>query len=94
MMAVQIGFVVGTFLSGLLNLPDLISAPKLFALSAALAALSNLGFALAADDLVSGVTFRLFMGVFLAGVYPPRLKPTTTWTVSNRGLAVGLFAEI
>ena len=31
-MAVQIGFVVGTFLSGVLNLPDVISARKLFAI--------------------------------------------------------------
>jgi len=89
-MAMQIGFVAGTFLSGILNLPDLISTRKLFAVSAALGALSNLGFALAADDLVSGVAFRLLTGVFLAGVYPPGLKLATTWTVRNRGLAVGL----
>jgi nitrate/nitrite transporter NarK len=67
-MAVQIGFVVGTFASGVLNLPDLISARKLFAASAALGALSNVGFALLADGLAEGIAFRLLTGLFLAGV--------------------------
>ena len=89
-MAVQIGFVVGTFASGVLNLPDLISARKLFAASAALGALSNVGFALLADGLAEGIAFRLLTGLFLAGVYPPGMKLATTWTVRNRGLAVGL----
>ena len=89
-MAVQIGFVVGTFASGVLNLPDIISARKLFAASAALSALSNVGFALLADGLAEGIAFRLLTGLFLAGVYPPGMKLATTWTVRNRGLAVGL----
>jgi len=89
-MAVQIGFVVGTFASGVLNLPDIISARKLFAASAALGALSNVGFALLADGLAAGLAFRLLTGLFLAGVYPPGMKLATTWTVRNRGLAVGL----
>lgn len=89
-MAVQIGFVVGTFASGALNLPDIMPARKLFALSAALGALSNVGFALLADGLAVGIFFRLLTGVFLAGVYPPGMKLATTWTVRNRGLAIGL----
>jgi MFS family permease len=89
-MAVQIGFVVGTFASGILNLPDVASSRKLFAASAALGALSNAGFAILADGLLAGIAFRLLTGVFLAGVYPPGMKLATTWTVRNRGLAVGL----
>ena len=90
-MAVQIGFVVGTFLSGLLNLPDVISARKLFAISAGLGALSNACFALMADGLAAGIAFRLVTGIFLAGVYPPGMKLATTWTVRSRGLAVGMI---
>jgi sugar phosphate permease len=90
-MAVQIGFVVGTFLSGMLNLPDVISARKLFAVSAGLGALSNGGFALMADGLAAGIAFRLATGIFLAGVYPPGMKLATTWTVRSRGLAVGMI---
>ena len=89
-MAVQIGFVAGTFASGLLNLPDIVSSRRLFAASALLGALSNAGFALLADDLAAGIVFRLLTGVFLAGVYPPGMKLATTWTVRHRGLAVGI----
>jgi MFS family permease len=89
-MAVQIGFVVGTFASGLLNLPDRLPTRKLFAVAAALGALSNAGFALLADGLIVGIAFRLLTGICLAGVYPPGMKLATTWTVRNRGLAVGL----
>ena len=90
-MAVQIGFVVGTFASGLANLPDRMSARRLFALSAALGALSNVGFAMLADGLPSGVAFRFVTGLFLAGIYPPGMKLAATWTVRSRGLAVGLL---
>ncbi len=90
-MAVQIGFVVGTFLSGVLNLPDVISARKLFAISAGLGALSNAGFALMADGLAAGIAFRLATGISLAGVYPPGMKLATTWTAHSRGLAVGMI---
>jgi sugar phosphate permease len=89
-MAVQIGFVVGTFASGLLNLPDVIPARKLFAVAAVLGAISNAAFAVLADGLLVGIAFRLLTGVFLAGIYPPGMKLATTWTVRNRGLAVGL----
>ena len=89
-MAVQIGFVACTFVSGVLNLPDLISARKLFGFAAVLGALSNVGFALIADGLAAGIVFRLLTGVFLAGVYPPGLKLATSWTVRRRGLAVGM----
>ncbi|MDA1036050.1 MAG: MFS transporter, partial [Chloroflexi bacterium] len=81
---------IGTFVSGALNLPDIMSARRLFAASAALGALSNVGFALLADDLAVGIVFRVLTGVFLAGVYPPGMKLATTWTVRNRGLAIGL----
>ena len=90
-MAVQIGFVAGTILSGVLNLPDLLDTRKLFALSALLGALSNLGFALAATGLPAGIFFRLLTGFFLAGIYPPGMKLAATWAQRRRGLAIGLL---
>ena len=89
-MAVQIGFVAGTFVSGVLNLPDVMSARKLFALGAAFGALSNVGFALLADGLAVGILFRVLTGLCLAGIYPPGMRLATTWTVRRRGLAIGL----
>ena len=47
-LAVQLGFVAGTLVSGVLNLPDRFDAARLFALSAAGAALTTAGFALIA----------------------------------------------
>ena len=47
-LAVQLGFVAGTLVSGVLNLPDRFDAARLFALSAAGAALTTAGFALVA----------------------------------------------
>ncbi len=90
-LAVQLGFVVGTFSSGLANLPDQLPAHRLVAASAVGAALSSVAFALWAEGLGLGVALRLLTGVFLAGVYPPGMKLAATWTVRGRGLAVGLL---
>ena len=92
-MAVQIGFVVGTLGSGLLNLPDLVNTRRLFAVSAFLGAASNAAFAFMADGLAEGIIFRFLTGLFLAGVYPTGMKLAATWAVRNRGLAIGLLVS-
>ena len=51
-MAVQIGFVVGTCLSGVLNLPDIVSSRRLFVISALLGAAANAGFAFLATGVI------------------------------------------
>ena len=89
-MAVQIGFVAGTALSGVLNLPDIVSSRRLFVISAWLGAAANAGFALFATGLASGVVLRFLTGFFLAGVYPPGMKLAATWTRRHLGLAIGL----
>ncbi len=70
-MAVQLGFVLGTLTSALLNLPDVLSARRLFTLCAIAAAVANGLFGLAADSFAFGVVMRFLVGFFLAGVYPP-----------------------
>ncbi len=89
-MAVQIGFVVGTGLSGVLNLPDIVSSRRLFVISALLGAAANAGFAFLATGLGSGIVLRFLTGFCLAGVYPPGMKLAATWTRRHRGLAIGL----
>jgi MFS family permease len=86
--AVQLGFVVGTALSALLNLADVVPARLLFAVSALLGALANstMAFAPGYIELFVG---RFATGVFLAGVYPPAMKMAATWFKERRGLAVG-----
>ncbi|HEY0078387.1 MAG TPA: MFS transporter [Pyrinomonadaceae bacterium] len=90
-LSVQLGFVAGTLLSALLNLPDIISARRLFALTAAGGALANAAFALFAEDLMSGIALRFLTGMCLAGVYPPGMKIMATWFRRGRGMALGVL---
>jgi MFS family permease len=86
--AVQLGFVVGTASSALLNLADVVPARRLFAVAAALGAIVNAPMAFATSYPVL-LTSRFAAGVCLAGVYPPALKMAATWFRARRGLAVG-----
>lgn len=90
-LAVQLGFVAGTLLSALLNLPDVISSRKLMALSAFAGAAVNAYFGLFASDFTTGVTLRFLLGVCLAGVYPPGMKIMATWFRRGRGTALGVL---
>lgn len=86
--AVQLGFVLGTAASALLNLADTVPSRRLFALSAVAGAGAN---ALLATTTRYDVALlsRLLSGVCLAGVYPPAMKMAATWFASRRGVAVG-----
>jgi MFS family permease len=90
-LAVQLGFVAGTLLSALLNLPDVLSSRKLFALSAFAGAVVNASFGLFASDFAGGVALRFLVGVCLAGVYPPGMKIMATWFRRGRGTALGVL---
>src|SRR5688500_4118142 len=90
-LAVQLGFVAGTLLSATLNLPDVISARRLFALCALLGALTNLLLAAVIDTVSAAIGLRFLTGVFLAGVYPPGMKIIATWFKTGRGFALGVL---
>ena len=90
-LAVQLGFVGGTLLSATLNLPDIISARRLFALCALLGALTNLLLATVVESVSVAIVLRLLTGVFLAGVYPPGMKIIATWFKTGRGFALGVL---
>jgi MFS family permease len=94
-MSVQAGFVIGAFVSALLNLSDIIPAPRLIAVSSFLAAASTVLIPLFATSLPSALILRVLTGVFLAGVYPVGMKIITTWTQKDAagiGLLVGALA--
>jgi MFS family permease len=86
--AVQLGFVAGTALAAVLNLADIIPAPKYFAASATLGATANAALLIAPDFRLALAT-RFLTGFFLAGVYPPAMKMVATWFRAQRGLAIG-----
>jgi MFS family permease len=90
-LSVQLGFVAGTLVSALLNLPDVLSARRLCAVSAFLGAAANASFGLFADDLTQGVVLRFLTGLCLAGVYPPGMKIMATWFRRGRGFALGIL---
>jgi MFS family permease len=90
-LSVQLGFVLGTLLSALFNLPDIISPRHLFTLTAIAGATVNGAFGLLAHDMSSGIVLRFLTGMFLAGVYPPAMKILATWFRYGRGLALGVL---
>ncbi len=85
---VQLGFVVGTAVSAILNLADIFPSRRLFAVSALLGAMANAAITLAPTYEVT-LALRFFTGFFLAGVYPPAMKMIATWFQEQRGLAIG-----
>jgi MFS family permease len=90
-LTVQLGFVAGTLVSALGNLPDVFSTRRLFAASALLGAIANAGVATAARGPAAGLTLRFLTGFFLAGVYPPGMKIMASWFRRGRGLALGIL---
>jgi MFS family permease len=90
-MSVQLGFVLGTLISALLNLPDILNARYLFATCAFLGALTNGAIGLFVDGIYIALGLRFLTGVFLAGVYPPGMKVMATWFKQDRGMAIGVL---
>ena len=90
-MSVQAGFVIGALASALLNLSDVVLAPRLIAVSSFLAAVSTVLISLYATGLLPAIVLRVLTGIFLAGVYPVGMKIITTWTQGDRGLGIGLL---
>ena len=86
--AVQLGFVVGTAVAAVLNLPDIVPARRLFSTSALAGAAANAAL-LSAGGYGAALVWRFLTGFFLAGVYPPAMKMAATWFRSGRGLAIG-----
>jgi MFS family permease len=89
--SVQIGFILGTFLYAVLNLPDVFSVRAVFCISASLAALFNGGFALLSHDLETALIFRFLTGITLAGVYPVGMKLVAQWYRSRLGWSLGVM---
>ncbi len=85
---VQFGFVLGTAVSALLNLADVVPSRRLFAASALLGAAANAAL-VRAPSYEAALALRLATGFALAGVYPPAMKMISTWFRSQRGLGIG-----
>jgi len=89
-MAVQAGFVAGTLVSALANLPDVLNARNVFAIGCAIAAAAN-ALVTQATDGATVITLRVVTGAALACVYPPGMKIAAGWFLERRGLALGVI---
>ena len=89
-MAVQAGFVGGTLLSALFNLPDVLNPRRLFALGCLAGAIANGAIALVHGP-GAAIALRLTTGVALAWVYPPGMKIAAGWFERRRGAALGIL---
>jgi MFS family permease len=88
-MAVQAGFVVGTFLSSVLNLADVLNARRLFAAGCLVGAAANAIIPSAPTSSIV-IVLRGVTGLALACVYPPGMKIAAGWFKDRRGTALGI----
>ncbi|HEY1969489.1 MAG TPA: MFS transporter [Pseudonocardia sp.] len=86
---VQVGFVAGSFVAAVLNLPDRLEPRLLMAAAAVLAGVANLGLLLA-HGLIVALPTRFVVGVALAGIYAPGVRLVATHYVRGRGVATGV----
>ncbi len=89
-MAVQGGFVAGTLVSAVLNLPDLLATRRLFALGCLLGAIATAAVTLAHTP-AEALLLRLATGAALAWVYPTGMKIAAGWFLRRRGTALGII---
>ncbi len=88
--SVQLGFVAGALVSAVLTISDRLSARRLIAFAAAIAAVATVGVAFAPGP-ESGIALRALTGAALAGVYPPGMKLAAGWFRERRGAAIGIL---
>ncbi len=89
--SVQLGFIVGTLLSALGNLPDVLPPRRLVMASAVLGAAANGAIALGVDGPGPAFVLRFVTGAAMAGCYPPAMKIMATWFRQGRGVAIGIL---
>ncbi len=89
--AVQLGFIIGTLLSSLVNLTDFYPPRAVMIVSIIVAASANSALALWADSVWMILMLRGITGVCMAGIYPPAMKIMATWFLKRRGMAMGIL---
>ena len=87
--AVQIGFIVGTLVLSISGLADAYPASRVFAVSAFVGVLANLGFAWLSRNRMDALGWRFATGLALAGIYPLGMKLVVTWMPNRTGEALG-----
>jgi MFS family permease len=89
LMAVQIGFILGTLTLAATGLADAFRSHHVFAIASILGAAANAGFLLLSDGLAAALAFRFLTGMALAGIYPLGMKLVVSWAPNRAGMALG-----
>jgi len=87
--AVQLGFILGTFVFALLTITDRFSPSKVFVISAVLAAFVNAGLIIGLNSFGSLIVLRVLTGFFLAGIYPVGMKIAADYFDKGLGKSLG-----
>jgi MFS family permease len=87
--AVQLGFVLGTFVSAVFLLSDRFSARRLASASSLVVTIATASLAWRHTGPVTAIALCCLTGTALAGVYPPGIKIAAGWWRSGRGAAIG-----
>lgn len=88
--SVQLGFVLGAFLSSLSAIADRFNPRKIFALAAVVGAGVNALF-IFSSCWEMGIFLRILTGITMVGVYPIAVKLVVQWSPNRRGLAIGIL---
>ncbi len=89
--AVQFGFIAGTFLFAFLGVSDKFSPSIVFAVSAFFVAVFNLSMALNGLSENGVLIFRFLTGLFLAGIYPVGMKIVADYEEKGLGKSLGFL---
>ena len=90
--AVQAGFVLGTFGSAILALPDRFDPRRVFSASALFGAAANAIILVLPPGSLADLACRFATGIALAGIYPVGMKLAVGWSSRHdTGLVVGLL---
>ncbi|MFT3883530.1 MAG: MFS transporter [Gemmatales bacterium] len=87
--AVQLGFIAGTLFLSMTGLADAFPASRVFAASALVGVIANLGFAWLSGNVTHALFWRAATGLALAGIYPLGMKLIVTWVPDRTGEALG-----
>ena len=87
--AVQLGFIAGTLVFGVLSIADRFSPSKVFFACAMAGAFFNACLSWLASGFDSLLAFRFLTGFFLAGIYPVGMKIAADWFAKDLGRALG-----
>ncbi len=89
--SVQLGFVTGSLILSITNIPDIVNSRIVFSVSCVLAAVINVVLLLPQVGTNEAIAARFLTGVFLGGVYPLAMKIISGWFNSSRGIAIGII---